>query len=306
MVRAIVWLAGVNIMNLRLFAAAAAICSFGSTAAYSQSFGTNAQADAFQGLTGGIKSPTYSATPSSSASESYNGSDGSSSAAASASLAEGSLKSISTSSGNAGASSIAAIRDTLTFDLGSASANGVFTPLTFIFTFNGQTTFDETSVSYARGLLEIGSATSSNVSSIDLTLNKPFFGTGQDNSQKFTALGTGFASFDTVQIDQYTWRATAVYNMPQAFASALQITSSLHTISVKNATTDFSHTALVNVVAPTGVSFTSASGQFLSAAPIAAGVPEPSTWAMMLLGFGFVGGVMRSAKRRGEPTVSYS
>jgi hypothetical protein len=36
------------------------------------------------------------------------------------------------------------------------------------------------------------------------------------------------------------------------------------------------------------------------------GVPEPSTWAMMLLGFGFVGGAMRSAKRRRRVSVSYA
>lgn len=35
-------------------------------------------------------------------------------------------------------------------------------------------------------------------------------------------------------------------------------------------------------------------------------VPEPSTWAMMLLGFGFIGGAMRSAKRRQKLTVSYA
>ncbi|WP_233998123.1 PEPxxWA-CTERM sorting domain-containing protein [Erythrobacter sp. QSSC1-22B] len=35
-------------------------------------------------------------------------------------------------------------------------------------------------------------------------------------------------------------------------------------------------------------------------------VPEPTTWAMMLLGFGFVGGAMRAAKRRQKVTVSYA
>lgn len=39
---------------------------------------------------------------------------------------------------------------------------------------------------------------------------------------------------------------------------------------------------------------------------VAAAVPEPSTWAMMLLGFGFIGGAMRSAKRRQKVTVSYA
>ncbi|OBX19716.1 hypothetical protein A9995_03890 [Erythrobacter sp. QSSC1-22B] len=37
-----------------------------------------------------------------------------------------------------------------------------------------------------------------------------------------------------------------------------------------------------------------------------AAVPEPSTWAMMLLGFGFVGGAMRSAKRQQKLGVSYA
>lgn len=39
---------------------------------------------------------------------------------------------------------------------------------------------------------------------------------------------------------------------------------------------------------------------------VSSAVPEPATWAMMLLGFGFVGGVMRSAKRRQKQTVSYA
>ena len=39
---------------------------------------------------------------------------------------------------------------------------------------------------------------------------------------------------------------------------------------------------------------------------IAAAVPEPSTWALMLLGFGFIGGAMRSVKRRQNLTVSYA
>lgn len=37
---------------------------------------------------------------------------------------------------------------------------------------------------------------------------------------------------------------------------------------------------------------------FVLSSGTAAAVPEPATWAMMLIGFGFVGGAMRSAKRR--------
>lgn len=44
---------------------------------------------------------------------------------------------------------------------------------------------------------------------------------------------------------------------------------------------------------------------FLGSATFA-GVPEPSIWAMMILGFGFVGGTMRTAKRRKKLAVSYA
>ncbi|WP_293845005.1 PEPxxWA-CTERM sorting domain-containing protein [Sphingopyxis sp.] len=34
-------------------------------------------------------------------------------------------------------------------------------------------------------------------------------------------------------------------------------------------------------------------------------VPEPAAWAMMLVGFGLIGGTMRSAKRRSKLAVSF-
>jgi hypothetical protein len=43
-----------------------------------------------------------------------------------------------------------------------------------------------------------------------------------------------------------------------------------------------------------------------SVSEVGAAVPEPLTWAMMLLGFGFVGGAMRSVRRRQKLTVSYA
>lgn len=35
-------------------------------------------------------------------------------------------------------------------------------------------------------------------------------------------------------------------------------------------------------------------------------VPEPATWAMLILGFGLVGGAMRSAKRRQTATIAFA
>ncbi|OYX08655.1 MAG: PEP-CTERM sorting domain-containing protein, partial [Sphingomonadales bacterium 32-68-7] len=35
-------------------------------------------------------------------------------------------------------------------------------------------------------------------------------------------------------------------------------------------------------------------------------VPEPATWAMMILGFAVIGGALRSHKRREKLTVTYA
>jgi hypothetical protein len=45
---------------------------------------------------------------------------------------------------------------------------------------------------------------------------------------------------------------------------------------------------------------------FGSATPGNGAVPEPATWAMLLLGFGLVGGALRSRKRREQLTVRYA
>ncbi len=51
------------------------------------------------------------------------------------------------------------------------------------------------------------------------------------------------------------------------------------------------NTSRIGIVAPGG-SFTSQSGKFLGFAQTAA-IPEPATWAMMIVGFGFAGSVLR-------------
>lgn len=49
---------------------------------------------------------------------------------------------------------------------------------------------------------------------------------------------------------------------------------------------------------PVGLTYGSASGVFLTANATPGGVPEPATWAMMILGFGFVGSALRRDRRR--------
>lgn len=62
---------------------------------------------------------------------------------------------------------------------------------------------------------------------------------------------------------------------------------------------DFADTAHLDMTLPEGLQYTSASGVFLTAAGVP-GVPEPATWAMMLLGFGAVGIAARKARHSGR------
>ncbi len=64
-----------------------------------------------------------------------------------------------------------------------------------------------------------------------------------------------------------------------------------------NTVADFGNTTRFGFGAlPGGLSFTSASGVFLTGDPTVAGVPEPASWALLIAGFGLVGAKMR--KRR--------
>lgn len=64
-----------------------------------------------------------------------------------------------------------------------------------------------------------------------------------------------------------------------------------------NTTCDFSRTGRVTLSLPTNVTFTSGSGMFLTGKADTAGVPEPRTWALMLLGFGGLGAMLRRRRR---------
>lgn len=65
---------------------------------------------------------------------------------------------------------------------------------------------------------------------------------------------------------------------------------------------DFGHTMRFNWGLPPGTTYTSASGVF-SESPVPTGVPEPASWALMILGFGGAGAVLRRA-RAGSPEIS--
>jgi hypothetical protein len=89
--------------------------------------------------------------------------------------------------------------------------------------------------------------------------------------------------------------------------TSLGVGATLHLDCRFGSTCDFGNTGAFTFGAlPTGLSFTSESGTFLSAletGPIdpgsggGNGVPEPATWAMMILGFGLIGATARSRRR---------
>ena len=62
-------------------------------------------------------------------------------------------------------------------------------------------------------------------------------------------------------------------------------------LNVTNLALDYTHTGSVTIGHVAGVSFTSDSGVFLTAASGA--VPEPAAWALMMGGFGLVGAMAR-------------
>ena len=56
---------------------------------------------------------------------------------------------------------------------------------------------------------------------------------------------------------------------------------------------------------PVGVAYHFMGGDSFTLAAVGNAVPEPATWAMLILGFGVVGGALRSARRK-QPAVTYA
>ena len=70
------------------------------------------------------------------------------------------------------------------------------------------------------------------------------------------------------------------------------------------ADSSFFHTSRFSLTLPENVTYSSASGTFLSGG-LTAGVPEPATWAMLILGFGMIGSGMRRRNRAGaRPAIA--
>jgi PEP-CTERM motif len=220
------------------------------------------------------------------------------SAAARADLTTGELGGVSISSARGcsiyfcgiSSDSYARLDDLVTFNVAGANASTV-TPITVTFSLDGL--LDTSQNFYAAGIvsnyLYFGNALA----------YANFYQYHSDNNY-----GGGWAShnwtFDPVNPSSRA-TFTGVYNLVGS-APSVGLTATLYTSAFSGAVTDYMNTSRVRFNLPSNVSFSSQSGSFLTGLS-AGGVPEPATWAMMILGFGVIGGAMRTRRRVAHAVV---
>jgi hypothetical protein len=120
-----------------------------------------------------------------------------------------------------------------------------------------------------------------------------FYAPGQGVDRFETTSQGDTATFDVVSSTKSNVLATiTAYADVSASSPSFQLLAQLDAGGDGPIFADFSHTATLGIDLPPGLSFTSDSPGFLS------GIPEPSTWAMMLIGIGLIGGGLRMARRK--------
>lgn len=103
----------------------------------------------------------------------------------------------------------------------------------------------------------------------------------------------GWVSYSWDSISPGLTQFTGVYALTGASA-VVGIGNNLSGYTSSGGSFSYGNTSSLNLVVPTNVRFTSASGTFLSGVgPGVGGVPEPASWAMLIIGFGLTGRQMR-------------
>jgi len=186
--------------------------------------------------------------------------------------------------GYAATLSNADISDTLHYAIAGADASTV-TPITFSLTINGTmgrtgTATDQNSFGEFSGALIFGPSIDQNSGSFDLQNN------ATTNFVTASSLGGSYPTGWTTNAGNTILTYSETYDLQGASGDLpVALTSQLNCSDGEAC--DYS--AKIGVSGPQGFSYSSASGVFLTAG----GVPEPATWATMLVGFGGLGAVMR-------------
>lgn len=214
-------------------------------------------------------------------------------ATAAANLATGKVGLTASAANFSSANSSARLIDTLHFTVAGATASTV--------------TYIPVSFSFAGTLVEGNDPTHS---SAELTWGFYF---GNAATYEFGDYGAGYfappnyptfsfpetvpsrtAGWQSYSFASYTptdTRFTGVYAITGATAD-IPIDFSL-ALNASNLSLDYLDTGNIAIGRVDGVSYTSDSGVFLTAGGTVGGVPEPASWAMLLVGFGTVGALAR-------------
>ncbi len=130
---------------------------------------------------------------------------------------------------------------------------------------------------------------------IDGTLTRGPFGSAAARAVYYLGTERNGWNRQGVELGDGDVKFNGSFNVRKDRSLTLYFYQSLTATAYSGGVADFGHTMRFNWELPTGVSYTSASGRFLSGV---AAVPEPSTWAMMIGGFGLVGGALRTGRKR--------
>jgi hypothetical protein len=180
------------------------------------------------------------------------------------------------------------MNDTLTFFIPGATAT-TLTPIKFSFDSHGIFTLNQ----FSNSMQHLYGAT---ISPNGGNVGSASFGGQYQNGGTVTVFDMGWSEFVFTITEPDHYAGYGTFNLT-GMNPTIGFSSYLYAV-ISNGGADFSNTATVNLTVPTGVTFTSASGAFLTQvdSPVIGLVPEPATWAMFLLGFGVVGYSMRRRK----------
>lgn len=110
----------------------------------------------------------------------------------------------------------------------------------------------------------------------------------------------GWQSYNWDIISPGLTQFTGVYALTGA-SQTLGVRNYLNGFAQSIGSVQYGNTSSLSFILPSNVTFTSASGTFLTANATPSGVPEPASWGMMIAGFGLLGSSLR---RRGSTRSS--